>query len=296
MEFTVAEMEAVKTFNSEIKGDDYFSKDLAVKYANLFAYEGFDPLTTLAIIKKVSQSKRRDMKEDIAMMISLFLERGSNIGRLTSLTNCRMSREGHKVVLDLASTYNIVSGGKQGRLAITLPRVAASVPFLTCYYAKYYRMNRPYDSGVPKCMEVSAFGSLIPRVKPEAMDDDVYNYIYHCHAHAMRGLTRLLNRGKKDDDEVRRETGQYIAAAMAGPIYPDAERIEKLVELKIISQNWLLTGKLGECFLLEHPTKSKLVEKKVKKKGHKEDVTLESAQGSDVSSPESAKTVISRKE
>jgi len=285
MEFTADEMAAAKKLVNELKGEDYFTKEVATKYANLFAYEGFDPLVTLAVLSKVAQTKNRVLKEDLAMMVSLFCERGSNIGRLADPTRAKMSTEGCKLVSTLMSTYNIVNGGKLSRHAITLPRVAASVPLLTCFYARHHRVNRPIITDCPRCMEVSAFGSLIPKFLPAKMDQVVYQFIYDSHCHAMRGLTRILSRGKKSDDDVIRETNLYVGAAMAGPIYSDVERVKKLVELGIINKKMLLIGKLAKRFQSVQPDGYSL-----SLIGSK-DPEADDSEGSTFGSPASDKTV-----
>lgn len=146
----------------------------------LIEYEGFDALRCAYLFHKYSQQDKGEYTEDLAFCIMLFMERGSDIDKLSSAQKCKMDEEGRNKVQEIKSRYNMVKSGKKAtKNQLTLPRIALAHPHIACQYAKL-RRNWPFIVAEEelKPLAIQAYSSIMPDMK--APDNEVIVVKAHC--------------------------------------------------------------------------------------------------------------------
>ncbi|KAL5240430.1 hypothetical protein ACI65C_007840 [Semiaphis heraclei] len=127
--------------------------------------EGFDPKMWAVVLYKMQEADI-SRKDDIKMMVAVYIERGNNVSKmkthsLPSFVN---------IIKRLIAVYNLVDKVGSKSMALTLSRVAESFPKLACYYCMSVAKNlivsvdemHSVCEGYPKFMMCQAFTALIP--------------------------------------------------------------------------------------------------------------------------------------
>lgn len=186
------------------------------------AYEGFNPAATIASFKYLSTNPIFDSRdEDLAFMLMLFFERGSDITKLTTPGKAKMSREGFFKCSAFHTKYKLASQGKDAKAEIlTLPRLALSFPVYSCVYMDH-RISWPVMpqglTGKRRSVACQALGTLIPLETPINMEE-----LIRAHAWFQYRLSLLINEakfGKLSIAERKEETMKFIMVSMKSP-YP----------------------------------------------------------------------------
>lgn len=133
----------VEDWISEVPGENFWtrteiSRNLAT-WQLMVAYQGFDPLITIITFNYYCTNPvLGDREKDLAFMIMLFFERGSDIKKMASQDKSKMSAKGRLTCGLFQTLYKLISkGAKAASDVLTLPRIAMSFPIQACMYSKF---------------------------------------------------------------------------------------------------------------------------------------------------------------
>jgi hypothetical protein len=102
-------------------------------------YDGFDPESFAALIKKIGLAAKRDWAKDVITMVSLAVLRGTNVTKIKK----KVSEKGKKQIDALVAAYKIMSSSKGSQKdVVSLGRVVATFPLVAAMLiAKNPRLN-----------------------------------------------------------------------------------------------------------------------------------------------------------
>lgn len=161
--------------------------------AELFQYQGFDPVLVTAQLLSCGKAKNqsaRDVAKDIVAMIVLYLTRGTNTEKMKN----RMSELGKALMDRLEKQYQIRKGAVAPK-EITLARVALTYPAITirCTVQLGEKLPVPIShmqglvAQYPVALCTQAFSAVIPKGIAQEMP------LVHAHALFLAEFSKVIN-------------------------------------------------------------------------------------------------------
>lgn len=212
-------------------------------FISQIAYKGFDPV---ALREELSSKKDRDL----ILAIALYMERGSNINKMTQGT--KMSAEGKNAVNRLMTALNISARGSTPG-AVTLPRIALALPELAVIYSAQHRRSMPVAWSGPRAMMTQAFASCIPRQMESGYTEEDLGYILNAHMLAMYHLSMAINPKfvEKGIEERVMEVERYVAIGLTSVVLTGEQRAKVLDAVDIRSEMGKVRELAGEWMKLK---------------------------------------------
>jgi len=225
---------------------NYFDANAEENFTRDIAYTGFNPQTMLQTLKGI-EANEETFRSDMAKLIILSVERGSNLTRMVT----KMNQNGSNTVQLLVTKYRLVSNARgAGPTAITLPRVALTFPWLACSYmiralspaVPFEQINRL--SPMPRVMTNQAFASLIPRNLVEAQ---IMN-LRDCHLLYMLEFHYTINPGEtRPIDEVKEDLYRYFNISYTSNYLTDAQRRAYLDAWNLVNAEGKATDEIADA-------------------------------------------------
>lgn len=250
---SAADLEVIKTILKTFNGSWWNTatiKAVIDKWQPLIEYEGFDALRCAWLFHHYAQQAKRDYEEDLAFCIMLFLERGSDIDKLSSAQKCKMDEDGRQRVVEIKSVYNLVKSGKRAtKNQLTLPRIALAHPHIACQYAPI-RRNWPFiiTEEALKPMAIQAYSSIIPNMKE--VEDELT--VTKAHSWYMLKLSLVISKefGKKSAAAQKEEVTKFVINGKSSSLQFDTKQKNDMnVELGPPPLLYLLERELNTIFL-----------------------------------------------
>lgn len=145
-------------FDDEGVAGDYNGAE----FASDCQYQGFDPRALFRVFMKAMDTW--DNKNDIYHLIQIGLERGNNVDNMQKTSSDAFRTK----LLALKTKYNLKAKAGNNRYALTLSRVCALFPVVSCSYMKFCKNStvpkavmESISPGYPAIMMCGAFASLI---------------------------------------------------------------------------------------------------------------------------------------
>ncbi|BCT55142.1 nucleocapsid protein [Toyo virus] len=213
-----------------------FSVDLITNLVELYAFQGFDPVTIHREILRCAKDAGRNWKEDVRSMIILNVTRGNKVSKMSA----RMTEKGKAELAKLIAAYKL-KDSKPGAKDITLARVANVHGPTTCKILRHVADRLPVTlefmerlvPGYPVSMMHPSFAGLI---NPNLRE---YKEIVAAHSLYLFEFAKVINPNKpKDRASVVASFTQPLAAAIASSFFPDDKKNLILKELGIIDDNF----------------------------------------------------------
>lgn len=230
----------IKYVQNSLQGDFWSSHEvqgLVGGFLSLIQYQGFDAIETVAVFLKKSEMPHFDSREkDLAFMLMLFYERGSDILKLSSTGKCRMDEQGRKAVQSIKDKYGLVKVGKGANMkALTLPRLALAFPLQSCMYANI-RKNRPIIFDGPQAITIQAFSALIPSTTGNLSQIDI-DRLVNANAVCMHNLSLLINSDYKalEVSAQKNLTMGFIKNGLRSQVILEKDKISHLVTLGVLN-------------------------------------------------------------
>lgn len=224
-----------------IPEENFWSKqEIALNLATwqlMVAYQGFDPLITVITFNYYATNPiLGDLEQDLAFLIMLFFERGSDIKKMVSVAKSKMSQKGRKTCLLLEARYQIEpKGAKAASDVLTLPRIAMSFPIQSCMYAEH-RISWPVQpvnlTDKRNVVACQTLGALIPTDSKIDMTP-----LIKAHGWFQYRLSMLINTKKFEEktmDKRKEETMSFIALSMKSKLPYSTETKERFLRSRNI--------------------------------------------------------------
>ncbi|UXX19191.1 nucleoprotein [Mudanjiang phlebovirus] len=218
----------------EFGGED-IDADFIKGIADEWAYQGFDPIKIMEIIKTRGED---GWKEDCVRMIVLNLTRGNKPDKMLT----RMSESGKARLNVLIKKYKLKSG-KPGKDDLTLARVSAVLAPWTCKAIAHLENMLPvvgsamdnHSPSYPRPMMHPSFGGLID----SSLNKDDFIAIVEAHKLFLFHFAQVINKDLrgKSKAEVEASFDQPLKAAMGSTFFSDKEKRAVLVDLGLINLN-----------------------------------------------------------
>ena len=124
-----------------------------------FAYEGYNPAITLAVMRAKAPSEDTLMR-DIKTCAYFAMHRGNKPSKATK----KMSEEGRRLVNELIERYGIIQTSPTSRKDLTMIRISGIMPLYCAQIAGQdsTRVVGAKPDNLPKCLAFSSAPSLIP--------------------------------------------------------------------------------------------------------------------------------------
>jgi len=207
-------------------------------FINEISYIGFDPIFILGLLAKCEKDPDT-FKEDIAKLITISVERGSNVTRMQQ----KMGSSGVKQVKNLVIKYKIVSK-VASKESVTLPRIALCYPWLACsYMIRAINPVVPFQSlpGIPKYCFNPAFASLIPNKIP----NDQFLNLSYCHLLCMFRFNRIINpNNTKSNTELKLELEGYFRISNNSEYVPEKARVKLMIDWNLMNSSYMLASEV----------------------------------------------------
>lgn len=238
-------------------------KEFFAEILNDNAYVGFDPQTMVTILEKCYGGSS-DINEDancfyaeMAFLIMLFLQRGTSV--VDSKKMGTLQTEAKKRVAFLKNKYHIASkiGNSDKKMVVTLSRIAACFPLVTCAVMFTSKVPRPVSEDTmksryvdfPRHLRNSCWFSII---YPKGKNSGIVKALLHYQV--LEGI--VINQKNKEYKEMTLESKmeeaiKYGSAAFRSPLIKDADRkkaVSKYLRIPVETQK-----KWEEIFDREFP-------------------------------------------
>ena len=234
--------DVLKYVQQSLHGDFWNSneiKGVVGNYLNLIQYQGFDAVETVATFMKKSEKPHFGSREqDLAFLLMLFYERGSDVSKLSSGGKSRMDESGRKLVAAMKDKYGLLKMGKGANMkALTLPRLALAFPLQSCMYSNI-RKNRPIVFDGPQAITVQAFSALIPTTTQSLSQGDI-DHLVNANAMCMHNLSILINPDYKllDVNSQKSLTLGFIRNGLRSQVVKETDKIQHLKDLGVLESN-----------------------------------------------------------
>jgi hypothetical protein len=124
-----------------------------------FAYDGYNPSETLAVLRESEPDEELLMKE-IKTCAFFTMHRGNKPGKAA----LKMSEEGRKLLTSLMTKYNIIQTAPKSKRDVTMVRIAGIMPLYCAQVAgqESTRLVGAKPDDLPKCLTFPSAPSLIP--------------------------------------------------------------------------------------------------------------------------------------
>ncbi|CAM1292729.1 Uncharacterised protein r2_g184 [Pycnogonum litorale] len=220
-------------FVRNVLGSGFWTEQTSVlQELSDISFIGFDPIAI--IIAFMGKTPVTNHKKDLARLIQLYYERGTNIDVLKSESKARMSQDGVLRVQHLVRAYDIKGkGAAKAPGVITLSRLSLAFPMQACMYCNTHRVNFPIElpAGVPKVICTQAIAALIPA--------SVYSSVIVAVAWASVLISRVIDKREttkeKSDKELFNEALNYVEIGMRSKVIPEKNRVQCLKTLKVLT-------------------------------------------------------------
>jgi len=251
-------IDVLKYVQESLKGDFWASQEVQgviTGYLGSIQYQGFDAIETVSVfMKKGDQPVLGSKEKDLAFMLMLFYERGSDITKLSASGKCRMDEQGRKLVQSIKDKYGLVKMGKGANMkSLTLPRLALAFPVQSCLYSTI-RKNRPVLFPGPQCITIQAFSALIPANADWMHQTDIDKLIF-ANAMCMHDLSMIINPEYRvlDVESQKALTIGFIKNGLRSQIVREQDKQQLLLDMKVIDLNLnvvLSVAQLSDRWLL----------------------------------------------
>lgn len=211
--------------------------------AELFQYQGFDPVLVTAQLLSCGKAKNQTAQEvakDIVSMIVLYLTRGTNTEKMKN----RMSETGRALMDRLEKQYQIRKGAVAPK-EITLSRVALTYPAITIRCTMQLGERLPVSIShmqdmvplYPVALCTQAFAAVIPRGTTYELP------LVHAHALFLAEFSKVIN------PDLRNKTPVEVKDSFKAALKTALEKREVYLNearLNLVSSINILVGAEGE--------------------------------------------------
>nr|UHK03330.1 MAG: nucleocapsid protein [Hangzhou frankliniella intonsa phasmavirus 1] len=216
--------------DSVLAGNKQFFEDLGsdfTTYIENIAYEGFSP-ARLGKLYLSHPNRVSGTESDLAMMLALFLERGSKVSKMI-----KMSETGSNKVKELIKVYNLADSGKNVTATrFTLARLSLAFPLHSVVYTINYRKSGPlHNYNQHAALKVQAFSALIPQTNYGIYPPSVIESLTSAFLATQVELTKIIN---PNDPDPMGSAQFYNNLGITTSSLNDAERIKVLEEIGIL--------------------------------------------------------------
>lgn len=215
-------------FGLDGKAGDYDAN----KFAEMIAYQGFDPMAVACMIMfRIGNDETR--VHDIAKMVQIGLERGNNIDNMMKNSTPELIT----LLTGYKKDYQLIKSARGNKKAVTLSRVCLVFPHVACTYMTICKSPTVrYDvltsrcPGYPKQLMTAAFGGLIP------LSSDASEALTKAHLVHQYEFTKAISPDKRnfDHSSAIESAIRFVEAARNGSIMSESRRFKFMEDWNLL--------------------------------------------------------------